>query len=196
MTAEEVRIRQFREFLKLILCGSVINDIELHLKELDFFNKPASVKYHGQNTGDLFHHSIDVAQSLVDLTRKLDLKWERASSPYIVGLFHDLCKCDNYISTDYVVGTIETDGKTAETVTKKEWNYNDKMILNGHGEKSVIMVQKFYKLTDEEIACIRWHMGAFDEKDNWKHYSYAVSQYPNVLYTHTADMIASQIHNI
>ena len=52
------------------------------------------------------------------------------------------------------------------------------------------------KLTDEEIACIRWHMGAFDEKENWKHYSYAVSQYPNVLYTHTADMIASQIHNI
>ena len=182
---EEARIKQFQEFLKPIIYGSVINDVELHLKELDFFNKPASVKYHGQNTGDLFHHSIDVAQSLVDLTRKLDLKWERASSPYIVGLFHDLCKCDNYVLE-----------KDPNMITKEEWKYNDKMILNGHGEKSVIMVQKFYKLTDEEIACIRWHMGAFDEKENWKHYSYAVSQYPNVLYTHTADMIASQIHNI
>ena len=190
---EEARIKQFQEFLKLIVDRSIINDVEFHLKELDFFNKPASIKHHGQNTGDLFHHSIDVAQSLVDLTRKLDLKWERESSPYIVGLFHDLCKCDNYVLEKDPIMEVFRD---AEMITKEEWKYNNNMILNGHGEKSVIMAQKFYKLTDEEIACIRWHMGAFDEKENWKHYSYAVSQYPNVLYTHTADMIASQIHNI
>jgi hypothetical protein len=34
---------------------------------------------------------------------------------------------------------------------------------------------------------------AFEEKSNWKYYSKAVNQYPNVLWTHTADMIASQI---
>lgn len=41
--------------------------------------------------------------------------------------------------------------------------------------------------------CIRWHMGAFDERENWKYYSAAVKKYPNVLYTHVADMTASQI---
>jgi len=48
-------------------------------------------------------------------------------------------------------------------------------------------------LTDEEIACIRWHMGAFDDKERWNNYRYAITQFPNVLYTHTADMIASTI---
>jgi hypothetical protein len=52
------------------------------------------------------------------------------------------------------------------------------------------------KLTPEEVMCIRWHMGAFDEKENWQYYSRAVNKYPNVLWTHTADMIASQIMGV
>ena len=67
-------------------------------------------------------------------------------------------------------------------------------ILPGHGDKSVIMLSKYITLTDEEIACIRWHMGAY-EKDTtmWNYYGKAIEKYPNVLYTHTADMIASKI---
>ena len=49
------------------------------------------------------------------------------------------------------------------------------------------------KLTLEEIFCIRWHMGAFDSKENWNSYGAACTEYPNVLYTHTADMIAARI---
>mgnify|MGYP000999254425 CR=1 FL=1 len=45
----------------------------------------------------------------------------------------------------------------------------------------------------DTLICIRRHMGAFDEKSNWKYYSKAVNQYPNVLWAHTADMIVSQI---
>ena len=41
--------------------------------------------------------------------------------------------------------------------------------------------------------CIRWHMGAFDDKENWNSYGRAVTNFPNVLYTHTADMIAARI---
>ena len=35
-------------------------------------------------------------------------------------------------------------------------------------------------------------MGAY-EKDMWNEYDKAIIKYPNVLYTHTADMIASKI---
>ena len=49
------------------------------------------------------------------------------------------------------------------------------------------------KLTEEEVACIRWHMGAFDDQKFWNYYTAAVKKYPNVLWTHTADMIASQV---
>ena len=43
------------------------------------------------------------------------------------------------------------------------------------------------------MLCIRWHMGAFDDKENWNSYGRACTAYPNVLYTHTADMIAARI---
>ena len=73
------------------------------------------------------------------------------------------------------------------------FEYNNDLLLDGHGEKSVIMLQRYMNLTEEEMLCIRWHMGAFDEKENWRRYTKAVEAYPTVLYTHTADMVASQI---
>ena len=148
------------------------------LGELGFFKAPASTKYHGAYEGGLFDHSLAVTKSLVELTEKLGLKWERPESPYIVGMYHDLCKCDNYVVD------IET-GK---------YIYNPEMIIPGHGDKSVIMLSKYINLTDEEIACIRWHMGAYETDTKlWNYYGRAIETYPNVLYTHTADMIASKI---
>ena len=78
------------------------------------------------------------------------------------------------------------------------WIYNKNKLLPGHGDKSVMMAQQIMAVTagglaNEEMYCIRWHMGAFDDRKNWSCYSAAVKKYPNVLYTHTADMIASQI---
>lgn len=147
------------------------------LDRLEFFTVPASTKYHGAYVGGLFDHSLLVAKTLVELTEKLGLVWERPESPYIVGMFHDLCKCDNYA----------TDTETGKYV------YNPEIIIPDHGAKSVIMLQKYCPLTDEEIACIRWHMGAYEtDTKMWEYYGRAVERYPNVLFTHTADMIASK----
>lgn len=65
-----------------------------------------------------------------------------------------------------------------------------------NGDKSVMMLQQHMQLTDEELLCIRWHMGAFDDKSMWNNYGQAVAQFPNVLYTHTADMVAARILGI
>ena len=148
------------------------------LKNLGFFTAPASTKYHGAYEGGLFDHSLAVTKCLVELTEKLDLRWGRPESPYIVGMYHDLCKCDNYV-VDFETG---------------RYIYNPDMYIPGHGDKSVIMLSKYLELTDEEIACIRWHMGAYEtDRKMWDYYDRAIAAYPNVLYTHTADMIASKI---
>lgn len=158
--------------------GFYISDYEL--KKMGFFTDPASTKYHGNYEGGLFDHSLAVAEELVNLTLKLDLKWERPNSPVIIGLFHDLCKCGSYIRN--------ADGT---------YKYNTDQIIPGHGDKSVMIAQKYMKLTDEEIACIRWHMGAYEtDTKMWDYYGRAIEKYPNVLYTHTADMIASKIRGI
>ena len=75
-----------------------------------------------------------------------------------------------------------------------EWN--KERIWPGHGEKSLIMLMSHIELTEEEKMCIRYHMGAFTDSKEWEFYSRAVRNYPNVLYTQTADMIASQIKGV
>lgn len=165
------RINKFMEYMP-----EVGAEILPELVEAGFFTAPASAKYHGAYEGGLFDHSLETAKALVDLTEKLGLKWERPESPYIIGMYHDLCKCDNYIEDE------------------EGYKYNYEMLLDGHGEKSVILLQSLIPLTKEEMLCIRWHMGAY-EKDTklWGYYGRAIEQYPNVLYTHMADMIASKI---
>lgn len=149
-----------------------------------FFEAPASIHHHGAYSGALFDHSFQVMNVLLSLTERLELKWQREESPYLVGMFHDLCKVDNY----------KCAAEWGESVSNIEkWEYNNATLLPGHGEKSVILLQQHIQLTDEEMLCIRWHMGAFDNKENWNSYGRSVTKYPNVLYTHTADMVAARI---
>ncbi len=149
-----------------------------------FYNAPASTKYHGNYAGGLFDHSFAVMNFLVELSAKNNLKWQRAESPFIVGMFHDLCKIDNYapvLAGDKVV---------------VGWEYNPDTIIKGHGDKSIILLSQHLTLTEEEVLCIRYHMGAFVEKEEWRDYTNAIHKYPNVLWTHHADMIASHVVGI
>jgi len=115
---------------------------------------------------------------LVDLTEKLHLQWERPESPYIVGFFHDLCKIDNYTVCPFSEGG---------------YTYNDKSLFKGHGDKSLMLLSSLILLTEEEAACIRYHMGAFTKESEWSDYTSAIHKFPNVLFTHTADMMAAHI---
>lgn len=150
------------------------------LKKSKFFVLPASVGHHNNRESGLLDHSMAVAETLLVLTERNQLQWSRKQSPVIIGLFHDLCKTEAYE---------EGSGGPVPWVYSEPRN----QLYTGHGEKSVLMLAPFMPLTAEEIACIRWHMGAFDDKDQWSHYTAAVRQFPNVLWTHQADMIAAHI---
>lgn len=157
--------------------------VEFHdwLTENGFFSAPASTKYHGNYEGGLFDHSFTVANILVDLSARNDLRWQRKESPFLVGMFHDLCKIDQYVKTDPAI------------IDTPPYEYNGNTLLKGHGDKSVMMLATHVQLTEEEVMCIRYHMGAFTDKEEWRDYTRAVHKYPNVLWVHHADMIASHI---
>lgn len=148
------------------------------LEEHGFFTAPASTKYHGAYEGGLFDHSMNVTRALVRLTENNGLTWCRKESPWIIGCFHDLCKTDQYKRTE--------DG----------WEYRKDTLLKGHGDKSVMMLAELTRLTEEEIMCIRYHMGAFTEKEQWGDYTGAIHEWENVLWTHTADMIAAHVEEV
>lgn len=175
-----VRESDFRVIMEPVAyaLGS-LDDMVFTLRKMGYFSAPGSTKYHDNYVGGLYQHSRRVTLILLSLTQKLNLKWKRPRSPYVVGMFHDLCKVDSYIDKG---GNFE---------------FNSHSTLDGHGEKSVMLAHRLsLQLTDEEVHCIRWHMGAYEGESHWKAFDAAIKQYPNVLYTHLADMIdAKDIHD-
>ena len=165
----------------------VDKEFETYLLANGFFSAPASTKYHGNYEGGLYDHSFTVMNILVELSAKNNLKWQRAESPFIVGMFHDLCKIDQYRidnSEPYTVGEAT------------RYEYRTDTDFKGHGDKSILLLCQHMKLTEEEVMCIRYHMGAFTQKDEWRDYTNAVHRYANVLWTHHADMLASHVCGI
>lgn len=156
------------------------------LDAMGFFTAPASTRFHGAYEGGLFDHSYQVYKRLQSLTKSNSLRWANEASPFIVGMFHDLCKCDQYVEVKPGLD-LEYETPVYET--------NKKLLLTGHGDKSVLLLSQHIKLTEEEVLCIRYHMGAY-EKDDWAGFDMAIRKYPNVLWTHMADMLASKVDNI
>ena len=88
---EKQRIDTFVEVMKPCTERKIFgDDFTNWLIEHGFFKAPASIHHHGQYEGALFLHSLSVANSLLSLTRRLELTWQSPVSPLIVGMFHDL----------------------------------------------------------------------------------------------------------
>lgn len=174
------RIRRFEVF-----AGEYFPDkAKKYMIDGGFFRQTASTHYHSAHFGGLADHSHKVAEALLEFTRKMGLTWEKERSPYLVGYLHDICKMDEYTLKD-------VDGASV-------YEFNRDRLLIGHGDKSAILAAMLIPdLTNEEMLCIRYHHGAFEySKDAWNAYGHAIEKYPNVLYTHTADMSASRIEGI
>lgn len=132
------------------------DDLLEWLTASDFFVAPASTKFHGSYEGGLLEHSLNVYDCLV---KELDGSGAKenysAQTVALVSLLHDICKANFYKK-----GTRNVK-ENGQWVTKEVYEIDEKFPC-GHGEKSVIILQNFLKLTAEEIFAIRAHMGGFD----------------------------------
>lgn len=154
--------------------------------ESDFFTAPASTKYHLNREKGLLEHSLNVYKNLDnDLFYNAYDKYSE-NTVIIVSLLHDICKANFY-------KTSERNIKKDDKWVKENYYTIDDLYPVGHGEKSVIIAQKFINLSDEEIMAIRWHMGFSESKDNYNYVSKAFSMYPLALYLHMADLKATYI---
>ena len=141
---------------------SVLNLVDRDMSKLiewlersDFFEAPASAKNHLAVTGGLAEHSLGVLKRLQDINQMMSLKLD-TDSMIICGLLHDICKA-------YFYKTEKRNRKNKETGQCEEYDfytYDDQFPI-GHGEKSVIILQKHIDLTAHEALAIRWHMGAW-----------------------------------
>jgi hypothetical protein len=157
----------------------------------DFYTAPASTKYHGADEGGLLFHSLNVHDALALLCDQFVKENEEIAqeSIKICALFHDLCKA-NYYSKEKRNKKIN--GSWEEITI---WGVKDQLPM-GHGEKSVYIINKFMKLSDEEALAIRWHLGTSDPGayffwPSGEPQKQAFRQYPLVSLLHTADILAS-----
>lgn len=154
-------------------------------EETDFFTAPASTKYHGAFAGGLLMHSINVCAEL-----RLDpnSKVYPTETLIIVALLHDICKANCYRTEKR---NVKENGGWVE---KQVYVFDDEFPL-GHGEKSLYLASKFIKLSDEEAAAIRWHMGAFDNafRGGDRGLNAAYEKYPLAVMLHLADMRATYL---
>ncbi len=174
-----MREKTMEEFESLAKSAGLIDTSYLakRLYKIGYFSAPASISHHGNHQDGLYVHSKQVYTSLQKLTSKNGIIWGREESSFIIGMFHDLCKCDDYTPTD-----------------SGEFIRNPKTSIHGHGDKSVMLLSTLMQLTEEEVMCIRYHMGAFTKEEDWEYYTRAIHVFPNVLWTHHADMLAAHVY--
>jgi len=172
------------EFIKLLkeIKREGMDKLIEFLEGTDFFVAPASTKYHGAYTGGLVAHSMKVYEILKTKTKDSD-------SVKIIALLHDVCKIDFY-KIDY--RNVKKDGVWEQV----PYYTVEDGIPYGHGEKSVMMISEYIKLTDEEKYAIRWHMGFTEPKELYLMISQAYKKYPIALLTHEADLEATYIYDV
>lgn len=180
--------REFIEDMSAVGAADIALSAVDVLTEWGFFNMPASTKYHGTREGDLYLHSKNVAHELKRITEACGVVWKDPRSPILVGYFHDLCKCDAY---RHPVVAAKTLGGTS-LVDASRWEHRNDQLIAGHGDKSVMLASTLCKLTEEEMLCIRYHMGAY-KTDDWDGFDRAIKKYETVLWTHQAAMLASKV---
>ncbi len=128
------------------------------LEKSDFYEAPASTKYHGNYAGGLLEHSLNVYDCMRRVAKHYPNYPIPEESVAICALFHDLCKVNFYQKGYRNV----KDEATGQWVKKEIYEINEKFPI-GHGEKSCIILQWFFsKLTVPELLAIRYHMGSFD----------------------------------
>ncbi len=181
---------KFIELLKKVDRDGM-NDLLDFLEKSDFYKAPASTRFHGDYEGGLVEHSLKVYELLVDKVKNspvpIDVKEE---SLIIIALLHDICKA-NYYKVDY------RNAKNEFGEWEKVPYYTvDDTIPYGHGEKSVMMITEYIKLTVEEKYCIRWHMGFTEPKDFYTTIGSAYKKYPLALLVHEADLEATYFFDI
>ena len=176
-------IKKFTELYSTYIKRPGAEELFKWIENSDFFTAPASTKYHEVYEGGLCEHSVHVFDELVRLLKAYPEVKVSGETAAIVSLLHDICK----------VGCYKTElrnkkNEFGQWIQVPFYTFQEDTCYGSHGAKSVFIIQKFMKLTDEEIAAINCHMGV--ENGNFA-VNDAYRQFPLAFLVHTADMAST-----
>ena len=155
----------------------------------DFYIAPASTKYHGAFKFGLLQHSLLVTMILCEKSMSWmykDLPGITAENVIISATMHDICKADYYVEQQ----------KWRKDLNGKWESYSgwtvEEAFPCGHGDKSVILLNRCYKSNPHIDLAVRWHMGLLST-NNPQDFGKAASKSPLTLLLHTADFEATYL---
>lgn len=185
------------------------------LEKSDFFDAPASTRFHLSRPGGLVEHSVHVYErlkKLYSIEKYGDLSdadvFPEAETIAICGLLHDVCKVNCYVQEPKNQKTYDPEKVAAaqkwqvkhdgmgDFIWETVMGYkSDDQLPYGHGEKSVYIISSFMKLSREEAMAIRWHMGFSDNdfRGGGQTVGKAFENFPLALLTHIADLQATYL---
>lgn len=175
----------FQQYVKREGSDALLDWME---KRTDFFEAPASTKFHGACKEGLLIHSLNV-YDLLKKRNDLDHA-DTEETIALVALLHDLCKTNFYKESTRNV----KNEKTGQWEKVPYYSIEDQFPY-GHGEKSVYLIERFIRLKPFEAIAIRWHMGGFDDNARVGGYNVAntFTKYPLAVKLHLADLEATYL---
>ena len=162
------------------------------IKTTDFFEAPASTRFHGDYEGGLCEHSMNVFRQFARLCNAYReplgiSSWQdKRESVAICALLHDLCKIGCYKKE-----MRNKKDETGQWIQVPFYTFEEDHPMGGHGYKSVFLIEDYMKLTDEERVAIACHMGAYDRAAGDYSLTNAFEKYPFAFLLHTADSAAT-----
>lgn len=211
--AVEINKQRFIELVNSITREGVDKERLINqLEGSDFFEAPASTRYHNAFRGGLCAHCLNVYDTLIKLCSALytvedeNNKDSRYNCPYsddtlkIVALFHDFDKMNKYERTVQNKKVYSETGSKFDEMGKYDWvsvpGYKRKedseiFIMGTHGENSAYMTETFIPLSTEEHAAIINHHSVYDNPS--LNTTGIYSRYHLACLLHTADMISTYV---
>lgn len=158
------------------------------LRSTDFFTAPASTRFHGSHEGGLVEHSVNVWNELCRLMRIYKSEIPASTeSVALVALLHDVCK----------IGCYKTEMRNTKVngvwVQRPYYTFQEDFPYGGHGAKSVFLIERFMKLSEEEAVAINCHMGFSEPGVNIASVGSAFERFPLAWLLHVADESATYI---
>lgn len=174
------------------------------LNETDFFDAPASRRYHNSYKGGLCEHSLNVWKRLIDLNNIMETNLD-PNSMAIVALCHDYAKI-NYYTLGYRNEKVYGEnGSKSDTLGKYDWvsvpSYNirdvkDRFIYGNHEATSEAITRMYIPLTLEESAAILNHHAGMSADSAKNNIGEIYTKNTLALMLHLADMLCSFVDEV
>ena len=136
----------------------------------DFFEAPASTKYHCNFKGGLCQHSLNVYKNLCALVAIYAPDKYFEDTLKTVALFHDLSKTNFYTTYTKKFKNYSINGRFTDEKGKYDWDEEEyysikepteRMLGKDHETNSYLILQKYIPLTEEESIAIMNHHGGW-----------------------------------